>query len=483
MAIHSFIPSYIRPRNDEKEQGNRRGIIKSSSTSALDGLRGVAAVIVVNFHILFSYTKFHDFGYGLDEENTWFFQLPFVRLVHAGHAMVVVFFVVGGYVLSIKPLALVNSGQMDRFYGSLVSSIFRRGFRLYIPAIVATFISMVTLYAGLWEHSRQYITKDKKYIYYADNHIYPAKLFTEQILHWLEQTKLLTNVFTYYNKGFSFPYYPQYDPHLWTIPVEYRSSLTLFLTLFALSRCKSCARIAFMLLLNLFCISWDRWELVCFLSGSLLCEIDIRTGILSLPKPANYEIEPKVPQDTNTEDTPNLPLFTTTTTTTSAPTNTRLSPIKRTITFLLFTLSLYLLSAPPLKISQTPGYTSLSPLIPSTYSDPKRFPHTLGALLLLYCTLRSSTLTTVLNHPLPQYLGKISFSLYIVHGPIIHIIGYTFTPAAWKYVTGMEDAWRWGAGLVMGSAVVGVTASVVADWFWRVVERGSVEWARRVEGW
>jgi len=48
-------------------------------------------------------------------------------------------------------------------------------------------------------------------------------------------------------------------------------------------------------------------------------------------------------------------------------------------------------------------------------------------------TLPSNWLvSTVLNAKLPQYLGRISYSLYIVHGPMIHTLGYAVFPLFWS---------------------------------------------------
>src|ERR1700759_5309902 len=109
-------PSYSR--------GSREVILVPSSTlkptAALDGLRGLAAISVFFYHILFSYTDSMEYGYGQSEKNHLFIQLPFVKLAYSGHAMVTVFFVVGGYVMSIKPLKLIHSGHQVSFLNTLV---------------------------------------------------------------------------------------------------------------------------------------------------------------------------------------------------------------------------------------------------------------------------------------------------------------------------------------------------------------------------
>ena len=483
-----LVPSYIQNRSTATDTNSPR----LQATSALDGLRGIAALFVFFFHILFSYGNFVEYGYGRDKENSRLIQLPFFRIFYAGHAMVAIFFVVGGYVISIQPLKLIHSGQMTAFHNTLVSSIFRRGIRLYLPALAATFITMVTVYVGLFEYPRQFITEDRQYIYYSDLHPNQLSSIGKQLSDWFHQTKLLTNIFTYYTNGFMLPYYPHYDPHLWTVPFEYRSSTLVALALLAFSRCHIRARVILMICTILFCGMWDRWELVCFLGGSLLCEFDMTSRILYNPIPLSARQEDN--EDEEEEEEEKLPDLESHSTTREKQ-NALISIIsdgarwvhkignKRICSASLTILSLYLLSCPNLSIEDTPGYSWLSSFIPSSYSDAKRFPHTLGALLITFCTTRSVALQRVFNTPFAQYLGKTSYALYIVHGPLIHIVGYSVTPNVWRYITGMETAFQWWLGLGIGSAILGICVAVAADWFWRVVDVWSVAMSRRVEGW
>lgn len=471
--IWCLIPSYIHNHYHDSTYAAP----KKFATSSLDGLRGVAALFVFFFHILFSYTDFHEYGYGQSPEQTRIIQLPIIRLFYSGHAMVIIFFVVGGYVFSLKPLKLIRSGQSTGFLNTIVSSVFRRAIRLYAPAILATFLTMITLSLGLWEYQRQYITKDHSIIWYADNHIDRASSTWAQLMDWLHQTKLLTNVFTYYNDGFLFPYYPHYDPHLWTIPVEYRSSMLLAICLLGFSQCRPAARLSLEFATILFCMLWDRWELVCFLGGSMLCEIDIITNALGTSGDIIIDVEHAEPKADDDDDGQSFQSRPATTLTTRLSFKTHRLPLS----FFSLIFALYLLSAPPLELATTPGYALFSNLIPSTYTDPKRFPHTLGTLILAATLTRTPWLRRPFDSDFAQYLGKISFSLYIVHGPLIHIVGYAVTPWIWMNLTGHETGVQWAAGLVMGSVVLGLVVAIIADWFWRVVECGSVEWAKRFE--
>jgi len=82
-------------------------------TAYLDGLRGFAALLVYwHHHELWVRNPFifeNAFGF---EGNFYFATLPGVRTFFTGgHYSVTVFFVLSGYVLSIKPLSLIEKGD------------------------------------------------------------------------------------------------------------------------------------------------------------------------------------------------------------------------------------------------------------------------------------------------------------------------------------------------------------------------------------
>lgn len=399
--------------------------------------------------------------------------------------MVAVFFVVGGYVLSLRPLTLIHARQHSAAHGALVSSVFRRGIRLYMPAIVATFMTMLTIYAGLWEYPRRFITEDRKFIWYSDSHPERQSSFGLQLRDWFSATINLTDLFNYYNKnGFLMPYYNNYDPHLWTVPFEYRSSLVVTIVLLALSHCKTFARLTLTFGTIIFCGMWDRWELVCFLSGTFLCDLDIATRAAAFSDSESdseeaYDFE-KLPTFESSTSASNNRLSSLITKTRHCSTILLTRPgFKRWI--VIFVAGLFLLSTPNLAIEETPGYRWLfTYLTPHTYTDKKRFLQSLGAILVTWSVANCSALQQPFDTQFAQYLGKISYALYIVHGPLIHIVGYSVTPNVWIWGTGF-DGWKYLVGLVLGTSVLAVCVAVMADWFWRVVDTRAVKLSRWFE--
>lgn len=115
---------------------------------------------------------------------------------------------------------------------------------------------------------------------------------------------------------------------------------------------------------------------------------------------------------------------------------------------LLFVLGLYLLSSPDIVLKPpehqdpdvpftppcAPGYCLISRLSPTGWIEPFRYPHCVGAFLAVYASSSSriSTLRSLFDNSFSFYLGKISFALYLVHGPIIHMLGFWLVPWCWR---------------------------------------------------
>lgn len=167
------------------------------STSYLDGLRGVAAIVVVNHHAL----PYWEMG---------LFKYPFFTLFLAGRGMVDIFFVISGYVLSARLLKLIRAQDTERLLHHFTSSIFRRYLRLYLPTFLITFISMLLIRQG---GIIGWVTVPR------------LATFPEQFRDWLLESFRFANPFIhltgYWTENESCPT-NKYDEVLWTIPVEVR---------------------------------------------------------------------------------------------------------------------------------------------------------------------------------------------------------------------------------------------------------------------
>lgn len=124
----------------------------------LDGLRGVAALLVVIHNYTCQFTPAFLKGWGSDiqpdgtNETQWFFQLPFFRVVHSDSFMVVLFFAISGCVLSARGLQLARNGKRSEFMGSLISSVFRRWPLLHLPVVASMCIALFISRMEWWTH-------------------------------------------------------------------------------------------------------------------------------------------------------------------------------------------------------------------------------------------------------------------------------------------------------------------------------------------
>lgn len=107
---------------------------------------------------------------------------------------------------------------------------------------------------------------------------------------------------------------------------------------------------------------------------------------------------------------------------------TALQGFKELIFFHLFIVSLYLGGVPAYDTSgealaKSPGWMWLSHLRPQAVFDPKWFYLFWAAVLLVASVPRLPWLKQFFEGSFCQYLARISFALYLVHGPIIWLLG------------------------------------------------------------
>ncbi|EAW10319.1 acyltransferase family protein [Aspergillus clavatus NRRL 1] len=440
----ALTPSYLQ----HWVGGEPPQLTKLHAIAALDGLRGWACLLVFNFHFLFTYTWKVAVGWGFNGENYGILHLPIIHLLVSGHIMVAIFFVISGYVLSYKPLKMIRTRSWDQTLTVLASSTFRRGFRLYIPSIVGIFLVFVAVRLGVFNYSHRVVNQGDTILGTNEQHPPLMKSFTKQFGDWYRTVAHLIDPWNWAL------YYNYYNPHLWTIPVEFRCSIVLFLTIIATSRVTAFARLTLVSGLIWFCMRWGRWDVVLFLFGMLMAEADLLNGTWERPvgdeKPA-----------------PRAQCLAS-----------RLS--SRKLWIALFVFGLYLGSAPNTGYKWTPFYMWTWKITPRTYPEPHRFPQTLGAVLIVYSINHSKDIQKLFVNRLSQYLGKISYAFYIVHGPILHSLGYSLMPNIWS-ITGKNTDFRYCLGFFIGWLICLPVSLWAGDVFWRAVDIPSVKFARWLE--
>ncbi|KAE8147171.1 acyltransferase 3 [Aspergillus avenaceus] len=433
-------------------------------TKWLDGLRGVAAAIVAVDHFFMGevWHPFLSFWGDPPESNRRLVQLPPVRILFAAHAMVTLFMVISGYALSINVLKARHTPQ---YFPRIASAVLRRPFRIYLPVLFIAIISQLLFFFNLYNWT------------FDEGLLKGLKPWTDPWAHlkWLfiYMTDSINIIAFEYNGGF--------NGQLWTMPVEYRGSNVIFLLLIGLSAWRPKLRLWSLPLLGLYFLWYGIWDIFGFIWGLWLAEKAV--GAAS--------------RETEGDENEKLPLFSFTCATGKYGTWwPRSVTVSRIITALSFILGYHFLCLGD-DGHLTPGYQFLEPLQPAKWRDDWQVIHwcwkSVGAALLVYAISESKMLQRPFNTRVAQYLGKISFSLYIVHQAIYHLCRDPLRNFIWLMCDGApypgsveataNDPWAfhvawWASGMILGTVVV-----YASHYYTIYVDNKCVAWTKRVERW
>lgn len=348
------------------------------STSYLDGLRGFAALLVYFLHNqgwahdALKLNSIFENAFGFDRQY-YFAALPGIRLFFSGgHLSVAVFFVVSGYALACKPMSLIHKGELNKLGDNLASSLFRRWTRLYIPVITTTFVYMALNFfiRGLSVHK-------------------PEKTFFAEAYRWYCELKDFSFLFRIGGE----PWFT-FNGHIWTIPLELKGSIAVYTSLLVMSRCTRNARLWYQVaLIYYFLYIADGWYLALFTTGMLLADLDLLAKADDLP---NFMV--------------------------------RLEPYKDMIFMTLFICGIYLGGVPSFStdiqvLRRSPGWYYLSFLVPQAVFMFKAFYLYWAGTFIVASVPQIPWLKAFFELPFNQYLGRISYAFYLVHGPILWTIG------------------------------------------------------------
>ncbi|KAK5047436.1 hypothetical protein LTR84_006532 [Exophiala bonariae] len=366
----SFLPSYC--------QASRGGTgRKLRSTAYLDALRGYASVFVYFVHVFPS-----------TDQTNWRF-IPFVSTMFSGRGMVALFFVISGYALCYSLLLSMYKQDEGHLLNSLASSTFRRFTRLYGSTAVALLIAFamlrLQLYDGMWSRD-----------IYMDS-------FFEQFVDVLRDIWYSSNPFGNIHDldiGISAKYLPQ----TWTIPVEYRGSVMLFAFCTAFCKVSPRTRMAFTWLVIFAGFAWQTVYVSNFMFGLFIADLAIyrqqRHGLLA----------------------GTLPTSTTTLPDTDTPPPQSQSLRSKTLHTLLLLTGLYLLGQPWADDSLLflnypwPYLKSFARWYWNRY-DVHTFWYGWGGFATVYALEFYPALQRPLLARFSQYLGHISFGIYLMHVP------------------------------------------------------------------
>ncbi|OAA66607.1 Acyltransferase 3 [Niveomyces insectorum RCEF 264] len=113
---------------------------KEGNVKWVDGFRGLASSLVVLTHLSRAFDLLLFDSTDNAEAGPRVVQWPFIRVLFQGRIGVAIFALVTGYVCALKPIRLCRQGQQEAAFRSMGKSALRRVPRLVLPAAVATTI-------------------------------------------------------------------------------------------------------------------------------------------------------------------------------------------------------------------------------------------------------------------------------------------------------------------------------------------------------
>lgn len=430
-SILSFlVPSFLHPARPGEPV---------RATAWLDGLRGVTAFCVYNTHLGPILCHYLGGLWGLDGENYTFLQTPIVALIYAGSFSVVMFFIISGYALSLGAVKRMNQPTLDAAPAlrATASAILRRPFRLLGPCWASTIIGFTFVRLGLIERARVINEASTSVNGWPDRFtVWPSgdRGFFAQILDLIRQNMRLLLVFDPHNAT------TDYNTVLWTISIEMRASMYLYLVHVAFFYLRRPVRIALAAAMVPLGFYLNMIDAPMFFSGYILCELD-------------YMRAPE-------------------------PTPSRASRTGGYVALLF--AGLWTATMPEYRPGDTPGFRTLNRINPLGFFSPFVFWHMIGAIIIFFCISRVKAFSHVFAMPLTRYLGRISFSLYLVHLPLVAVVGTSVFDSVWG-VTGIENPiWAFIGFVVAYSVTFGVVVCV-ADVFCRLVDDRCITLGKTME--
>jgi len=324
----------------------------------LEGLRGVAALIVLFNHLILTcfitdFTNFYLFiNNSILPQFIKIAIIDFCKLCQNGELAVWIFWLLSSYVISILFFKPSNN------YDNVVISYFsKRYVRLFIPVFGSVILCYLLLKTNLTYNNQLASKMGEPYL---------NGWLTNNLNFFPDLYKALKSAF--YDSFFDYSDATSYNRVLWTIKNEFLGSLFTFSIFGILRHNKKRFILYAVILIILFELNLI-W-LVAFFIGHILCDYDFSH------KNFNFLI--------------------------------KINKIEKSIfRYKYITLSVFIL------ILLYSEY-----ILKITDIDTKIY-FLILSFIVVYFVIRNPFLNTVLSGKIPMWLGKISFSMYLIHLPII----------------------------------------------------------------
>lgn len=374
--------------------------------------------------------------------------------------MVTLFFLVSGFSCSLKPLeAMQNSdaASQARVLKNLSGSLLRRWFRLYLPVLACTFLVTIWVHLGGFALIPYYLT-DGNLLHPPARFLLKMPTIWAQFVLWFNDMYELLNLWHVWPNGSDEGYYAPYsNPHMWFITVEFKASLVLYCTLLALAITRPGARFAVLAAGVVYMFFCGKDEIMPYFLGACLACVKITID--------NKKVDAKGAS--------------------SGDIVADLTGLSRKIAEYAWNVgllvSVWLMSTPAWDY-HGPSYYVLTLITPSVFVRQQTFMQLLGVAGLLLCLMTSTPSSKVqqfLTNRYALYLGRISFAVYIVHGPVLLSIGYVVPVWIWRNFS--EGPIGFMLGLVAAEFVTIALSIWIADVFQREVEGRCVRFTKWIE--
>jgi peptidoglycan/LPS O-acetylase OafA/YrhL len=450
-------------------------------TKWLDGLRGIAAAIVAFDHFFMSdvWHPFVSFWTDPPEGNRHLVQLPPIRILFSAHGMVTLFMVISGYAISINLLKDQNSPQ---FLARVSSAVVRRVFRIYLPVLVTASLAQLLFFLDLfnWKFDEGFL----------------ADLPQPWTAPWAH-IKYLLNFMADSINIIAFQYRGSLNGQLWTMPIEYRGSNVVYLLIIGLSAWRARSRLYMLPIIAAFFLWYGNWDIFGFIWGLWLAERAIAASLASSEN-LNTEFEMAEYEDRENPLSPLPPGLG------LCRSKHRYSSLKsrKCITLsrigiaLTFVTGYYLLCLGN-DGHLPPGYQFLSIFQPARWKDEWDIYHlcwkSIGSAMLVYAIGELPCLQRPLNTRPVQYLGKISFALYLLHETIYQLWRDPLRDLVYLMLSGNEyrssgealvaDPFSFHVTWWTTGALLGAVAVCAAHYYTIYVDNWCVALAKRVDRW
>lgn len=371
---------------------------------ALEGIRGIAALVVIfdHLHLAFfvetdqaiaSYLNTH-FPFLISKAGQYF-----VTGLHDGNFAVWVFWVMSAFVLSRKYFQLTKANRDLDSAEYLTRSVIKRYPRLFVPIFASVLFAFIILSAG-----------------WMTNNDLGERLGTHTSQGWLftfyEFEPSLTQAVksAVWDTFFDFNRDTTYNTVLWTMQPEFFGSVFLFgfLSLFGNKTIRWFAYPIIILILYFKELHW----LNAFLLGIVLCDLYENTDVFAK---AGSALKPGWLQA-------------------------------------FFGLGIMVLIG-------APNYGGVF--------------HLIIAVVLIFLALSTKGVAGVFSAKLPVYLGKISFSLYLIHVPIL----CSATGFIYRIV---ENRMGYPISAITTSVITIMLCIVVADVFYKIADQQGITLGRKL---